>query len=112
MNHPTSLQEIVENGLCLGCGLCQSVAGPDNTTVDVPIKVRCTPEVLFITDNGDVRADLLVGGRLGYLSTTSTDTSTTQTVEFLDVGAEHLAAQLPRVRVRVLLRRRDVRLLQ
>jgi type IV pilus assembly protein PilQ len=34
------------------------------------------------------RADLLVGARLGYLSTTATETSTTQTVEFLDVGTQ------------------------
>ena len=27
------LYAIVEHGLCLGCGLCQSVAGPDNITV-------------------------------------------------------------------------------
>jgi type IV pilus assembly protein PilQ len=34
------------------------------------------------------RADLLVGDRFGYLSTTATDTSTTQTVEFLDTGTQ------------------------
>lgn len=26
---PMSLEEIVENGLCIGCGLCQSIAGTD-----------------------------------------------------------------------------------
>ncbi|BAM03595.1 type II secretion system protein GspD [Phycisphaera mikurensis] len=35
-----------------------------------------------------MRADLLVGSRLGYLSTTQTETSTSQTVEFLDVGTQ------------------------
>ena len=35
-----------------------------------------------------MRADLLVGARLGYLSTTQTETSTSQTVEFLDVGTQ------------------------
>ncbi len=34
------------------------------------------------------RAEILVGERLGYLSTTVTDTSETQTVEFLDVGTQ------------------------
>ncbi|MEM1109404.1 MAG: hypothetical protein AAGH99_12030 [Planctomycetota bacterium] len=34
------------------------------------------------------KADLLVGERLGYLSTTVTDTSETQTIEFLDVGTQ------------------------
>ena len=32
------------------------------------------------------RAEVLVGRRVGYLSTTATETSTTQTVEFLDTG--------------------------
>ncbi|MEM1211495.1 MAG: secretin N-terminal domain-containing protein [Planctomycetota bacterium] len=36
------------------------------------------------------RGDILVGEQLGYLSTTVTDTSTTQTVEFLDVGTQLL----------------------
>ena len=34
------------------------------------------------------KADLLVGQRLGYLSTTVTDTSETQTIEFLDIGTQ------------------------
>ncbi len=34
------------------------------------------------------RAQVLVGARVGYLSTTATDTTTTQTVEFLDTGIE------------------------
>lgn len=32
------------------------------------------------------RAEILVGAKVGYLSTTATETSTTQTVEFLDTG--------------------------
>lgn len=47
--------------------------------------VVANPKLLVLNRQ---RADLLVGGRLGYLSTTSTDTSTTQTVEFLDVGTQ------------------------
>lgn len=34
------------------------------------------------------KADLLIGRRLGYISTTATETATTQTVEFLDVGTQ------------------------
>lgn len=34
------------------------------------------------------KVNLLVGERLGYLSTTATDTSSTQSVEFLDVGTQ------------------------
>ena len=34
------------------------------------------------------RAEVLIGTRVGYLSSTQTDTSTTQTVEFLDTGIQ------------------------
>ncbi len=47
MRHPSNLTEIVENGLCLGCGLCQSVAGPDRVEmgwVDPPGRLR--PRIL------------------------------------------------------------------
>src|ERR1700679_1808189 len=35
---PLSLEEIVEGGLCIGCGLCQSAAGADK------IRIVLTPE--------------------------------------------------------------------
>ncbi len=47
--------------------------------------VVANPKLLVLNRQ---RADLLVGGRLGYLSTTATDTATTQTVEFLDIGTQ------------------------
>lgn len=47
--------------------------------------VMANPKILVLNRQ---KADLLVGQRLGYLSSTSTDTSTTQTVEFLDVGTQ------------------------
>ena len=28
-----NLSEIVDNGLCIGCGLCQSIEGKNNITV-------------------------------------------------------------------------------
>lgn len=34
------------------------------------------------------RAEVLVGARVGYLSTTATETTTTQTVQFLDTGVQ------------------------
>ena len=43
MDHPRTLREIVENGLCLGCGLCQSVAGKarvEMAWVDPPGRLR------------------------------------------------------------------------
>ncbi len=47
--------------------------------------VVANPEVLVLNRQ---RADLLVGGRLGYISTQQTESSTTQTVEFLDIGTQ------------------------
>ncbi len=47
--------------------------------------VMAKPNILVLNRQ---KADLLVGERLGYLSTTVTDTSQTQSVEFLDVGTQ------------------------
>lgn len=47
--------------------------------------VLANPEVLVLNRQ---RADLLVGKKVGYISTTQTETSATQTVEFLDVGTQ------------------------
>ncbi len=47
--------------------------------------VVANPEILVLNRQ---RADLLIGGRLGYISTQQTETSTTQTVEFLDIGTQ------------------------
>lgn len=47
--------------------------------------VLANPKLLVLNRQ---KADLLVGEKLGYLSSTATDTSTTQTVEFLDVGTQ------------------------
>ena len=47
--------------------------------------VLATPKVLVLNRQ---KADLLVGQRLGYLSTTQTETTATQTVEFLDIGTQ------------------------
>ncbi|MEE9404960.1 MAG: hypothetical protein V3V20_08700 [Algisphaera sp.] len=47
--------------------------------------VLAKPNILVLNRQS---ADILVGERLGYLSTTVTDTSETQTIEFLDVGTQ------------------------
>jgi len=47
--------------------------------------VLSNPKVLALNR---MPAHVLVGTRVGYLSTTATDTSTTQTVEFLDTGTQ------------------------
>ena len=59
MRHPETLREIVENGLCLGCGLCQSVAGPDKVVmgwVDPPGLLR--PRILAPLDRATADAIL------------------------------------------------------
>ena len=45
--------------------------------------VLARPKVMVLNRQ---RAEVLVGTRIGYLSTTATQTTTTQTVEFLDTG--------------------------
>jgi len=47
--------------------------------------VIAKPKLLVLNRH---RARLLVGEKLGYLSSTATETSTTQTVEFLEVGTQ------------------------
>ena len=44
-NSPRCLSEIVENGMCIGCGLCQSIAGSERVEmmmVDPPGRLRPT----------------------------------------------------------------------
>lgn len=47
--------------------------------------VLANPKLLVLNRQ---RAKLLVGQKIGYVSTTATDTSSTQTVEFLDTGTQ------------------------
>ena len=47
--------------------------------------VIATPRVMVLNKH---RAEILIGEQLGYVSTTITETSSSQTVEFLDVGAQ------------------------
>jgi len=44
------LSDIVDNGLCIGCGLCQSIAGKDKIEVLMSSKGRLEPkEITKIT---------------------------------------------------------------
>ena len=47
--------------------------------------VLANPKLLVVNRQ---KAELLVGEKLGYLSSTATDTSTTQSVEFLEIGTQ------------------------
>jgi len=39
-----NLSDIVDNGLCIGCGLCQSIAGKDKIEVTMSPKGRLEPK--------------------------------------------------------------------
>ena len=39
-----NLSDIVDNGLCIGCGLCQSIAGKDKIEVSMSPKGRLEPK--------------------------------------------------------------------
>ena len=40
----SSLSDITENGLCIGCGICQSIAGNENISISMPEKGRLEPK--------------------------------------------------------------------
>jgi coenzyme F420 hydrogenase subunit beta len=45
-----SLETIVSNGLCIGCGLCQSIAGPDNIRMTMNGEGGERPEIIGTVD--------------------------------------------------------------
>ena len=44
MTSINKLNDIVDNGLCIGCGLCQSIAGMENIEVSMTPKGRLEPK--------------------------------------------------------------------
>ena len=44
MTSINKLNDIVDNGLCIGCGLCQSIAGKENIEVSMTAKGRLEPK--------------------------------------------------------------------
>ena len=46
MTEINNLNDIVKNGLCIGCGLCQSIAGKDNIEISMSDKGRLEPKEL------------------------------------------------------------------
>ncbi len=56
MRHPQRLREIVEHGLCIGCGLCQSIAGPERVRMDwVDPPGRLRPRIIVPLDDDTER---------------------------------------------------------
>jgi len=59
MKHPESLQEIVESGLCLSCGLCSSLIGRDKITMEwIEDPGRIRPRIRADLDESDQHAIL------------------------------------------------------
>ena len=46
MKEVNNLKDIVDNGLCIGCGLCQSIAGEDLISIEMSEKGRLEPKEL------------------------------------------------------------------
>ena len=44
MTQINKLSDIVNNGLCIGCGICQSIAGEDKIEVMMSLKGRLEPK--------------------------------------------------------------------
>ena len=44
MSDINSLSDITENGLCIGCGICQSIAGNENISISMTEKGRLEPK--------------------------------------------------------------------
>ena len=44
MTQINKLSDIVNNGLCIGCGVCQSIAGEDKIEVMMSLKGRLEPK--------------------------------------------------------------------
>ena len=44
MTSINKLSDIVNNGLCIGCGLCQSITGKDSIEISMSSKARLEPK--------------------------------------------------------------------
>ena len=44
MSNINCLSDITDNGLCIGCGLCQSIAGKENISISMTEKGRLEPK--------------------------------------------------------------------
>ena len=46
MSQINSLSDITNNGLCIGCGICQSLVGTDKISISMSEKGRLEPEAI------------------------------------------------------------------
>ena len=79
---PLTLDQIVENGLCIGCGLCRSIAGPDNVDLVMTPEGRERPVARRpLTQNTLQRINAVCPGtRIGDCSSLSANAAMHDTV--------------------------------
>ena len=53
MSEINSLSDITNHGLCIGCGMCQSLVGKDKISISMSDKGRLEPEVIKPLTNLD-----------------------------------------------------------
>jgi coenzyme F420 hydrogenase subunit beta len=99
---PLTLEEIVENGLCIGCGLCRSIAGRDQIDLVLTPLGRVRPLARRPLDRGALERinAICPGTRIGGTDTASCNAAMHDTVwgpaERLSIG--HASDPLVRFR--------------
>ena len=63
-----NLSDIVDNGLCIGCGLCQSIAGKDKIEVSMSPKGRLEPKEITKISPEIFDKILKVSGAIFFIS--------------------------------------------
>lgn len=86
-NPPSSLANFKFEDGALKFGFLDSSLGAFISALETigDINVIATPRVMVLNKQ---KADILIGEQLGYVSTTMTETASTQSVSFLEVGAQ------------------------
>ena len=71
---PLTLDQIVENGLCIGCGLCRSIAGPDHVDLVMTPEGRERPVARRPLSRNTLQRinEVCPGTRIGGCSSSST----------------------------------------
>jgi coenzyme F420 hydrogenase subunit beta len=58
VRHPRTLEEIAESGLCIGCGICRSLAGPARVEMTMMAPGQLRPKVTGALDD-EITAKIL-----------------------------------------------------
>lgn len=90
---PLSLSEIVENGLCIGCGLCRSIAGPGAVDMvmtpegrERPVAMRALDKLTLAKINAVCPGTRIAGPPPGQINEAALTDTVWGTVERLVLG--------------------------